>query len=64
MDPVERNTIVVDSREAVWRVRVYPNHVKLFLSREGAEAHAQQIACSKTPVWPVIVRHADSVGMG
>ena len=54
--PLEKNTIVIDHREGLWRMRIYPDQVQLFRSRELAEAHAQEIACSHVPPWTVIVR--------
>jgi hypothetical protein len=54
--PLERNTIVIDQREGLWRLRMYPDKMQLFRSRELAEAHAQELACSQVPPWTVIVR--------
>ena len=59
MSNVEKNTIVIDRRGGLWRMRVYPDTVQTFRSRELAEAHAQELACSKVPRWPVIVRDSD-----
>ena len=53
---VEPNTIAIDEREGLWRMRIYPDQVQLFPSRELAEAHARDLACSKIPPWTVIVR--------
>ncbi len=55
-EKLEENTIVVDRREGLWRMRVYPDQIQMFRSRELAEAHAQEIACSKIPAWTVVVR--------
>ena len=59
-DSLEPNTIVVDSREAIWRVRVYPGHVQLFLSRAMAEARARDIARLKAPPWTVILHEPNA----
>lgn len=59
MSDVEQNTIVIDRRGALWRMRVYPDKVQTFRSRELAEAHAQELACSKVPRWAVIIRDSD-----
>lgn len=56
MDDLERNTIVIDMRERLWRMRVWPNLIQLFPSRELAEAHAEELAMSHSPPWTVIVR--------
>ena len=55
-----RNTILVESREGLWRMIVYPDEVQMFRSRELAEAHAQERACSQEPPWTVIVREPAS----
>jgi hypothetical protein len=60
MDGLERNTIVVDMRERLWRMRVWPNLIQLFPSREQAEARARELACSRTPAWTVIVHEPTS----
>jgi hypothetical protein len=60
MDDLEQNTIVVDRRERLWRMRVWPNLIQLFPSREQAEAQAREIACSKIPAWTVIVHEPES----
>ena len=52
----EPNTIIIDQREGLWRMRVYPDQVQLFRSREQAEAYAREFACSQIPPWTVIVR--------
>ena len=52
----EPNTILVERRDGLWRMVVYPDEVQMFRSRELAEAHAQEVACSKVPAWPVMVR--------
>jgi hypothetical protein len=59
MDDLEQNTIVVDQRERLWRMRVWPNLIQLFPSREQAEARARDLACSKVPVWTVIVHEPE-----
>lgn len=56
---VEKNTIVIDRREGLWRMRVYPDRIQFFRSRELAEAHAQEVACSQMPRWTVIVREQE-----
>ena len=49
------NTIVIDCRDGLWRMRIYPDQVQMFPSRELAEAHARELACSRIPAWAVIV---------
>jgi hypothetical protein len=56
MGDLERNTILIECREGLWRMRVYPDQMQLFRSRELAEAQARELACSKIPAWTVIVR--------
>ena len=34
------NTIIIDQREGLWRMRVYPDQVQLFRSREQAGVRA------------------------
>ena len=51
-----RDTIIVERRDGLWRMIVYPNDVQIFRSRELAEAHAQEVACSRVPAWTVIIR--------
>jgi hypothetical protein len=58
-DDFEKNTIVIDRRDGLWRMRLYPDTVRIFRSRELAEAHAQEVACSRIPPWTVIVRDPD-----
>ena len=60
MDDLEKNTIVVERRERLWRMRVWPNLIQLFPSREQAEAQAREVACSKVPAWTVIVHEPES----
>jgi hypothetical protein len=36
-------------------MRVYPDAVQLFGSREQAEAYAQELACAREPSWTVII---------
>lgn len=55
-----RNTILVEPREGLWRMVVYPDEVQMFRSRELAEAHAQERACSRVPPWTVIIREPES----
>lgn len=54
-----KNTIIVERRDGLWRMIVYPNAVQIFRSRELAEAHAQEVACSHIPAWTVIVREPE-----
>lgn len=54
-----KNTIIVERRDGLWRMIVYPNAVQIFRSRELAEAHAQEVACSQVPAWTVIVREPE-----
>ena len=56
MSDLEENTIVIDVRDGLWRMRVWPGMIRLFRSRELAEAHARDLASSKSPAWRVIVR--------
>lgn len=56
---VEPNTVVVDRRDGLWRMRVHPDEVRLFRSRELAEAHARELACSRMPPWTVIIRDTE-----
>lgn len=60
MPDLERNTIVVDLREGLWRMRVWPDEMQLFRSRDLAEAKAREVACSKIPAWTVIVREPEN----
>jgi hypothetical protein len=53
---VEKNTVVIDRREGLWRMRIYPDRIQFFRSRELAEAHAQEFACAQVPPWTVFVR--------
>ena len=53
--PLEKDTIVIERRDGLWRMRVHPDLIQLFESRELAEAHAKEIACSHIPAWTVIV---------
>ena len=57
--PLQENTIVIDQRDGMWRMRVWPDQVQFFGTRESAQAHAQDLACSKTPRWTVIVRDSE-----
>jgi hypothetical protein len=59
MDDLEQNTIVVDRRERLWRMRVWPNLIQLFPSRDQAEARARDVACSQIPAWTVIVHEPE-----
>jgi hypothetical protein len=56
MPDIEKNTVVVEQREGLWQMLVYPDMVQFFPSRELAEAHAQELAYSKIPPWTVVVR--------
>lgn len=56
VDTPARDTIIVERRDGLWRMLVYPDGVQMFRSRELAEADAQEIACSHIPAWTVIVR--------
>jgi len=58
--PVEKNTILIDRRDGLWRMRVYPDKVQMFRSRELAEAHAQELACARVPPWTVIIREPEA----
>jgi hypothetical protein len=60
MRDLERNTIVVEMRERLWRMRVWPNLIQMFPSREQAEMHARELACSKIPAWTVIVHEPET----
>lgn len=53
--PLEKNTIVIDRRDGLWRMRTYPDAVQMFGSREQAEARAKELACAQSPPWTVIV---------
>ena len=59
MGDLEQNTIVVDLREGLWRMRVWPDRIRLFRSREQAETQARELARSKSPAWRVIVRETE-----
>jgi hypothetical protein len=58
MPTVEKDTIVIDKRDGLWRLRLYPDVVQFFPSRELAEAHAKELACSNIPPWTVIIRES------
>jgi hypothetical protein len=60
MTDLEKNTIVIDQRDGLWRMRVYPDIVQMFRSRELAEANAQDLACSRIPPWTVIIREREN----
>jgi hypothetical protein len=47
-------------RERLWRMRVWPNLIQMFPSREQAEMHARELACSKIPAWTVIVHEPET----
>ena len=57
---LDKNTIIVEAREGLWRMLVYPDQIQLFPSREAAEANARNLALSRIPPWTVIVREAES----
>jgi hypothetical protein len=57
---LEQNTIRIECREGLWQMRVYPDLMQLFRSRELAEACARELACSKIPAWTVVVSEADT----
>lgn len=62
--PLEKNTIVIDRRDGLWRMRMYPDAVQMFASREQAEARAQELACAQSPPWTVVVRPGDEERRG
>jgi hypothetical protein len=59
---LEQNTILIECREGLWQMRVYPDLMQLFRTRELAEARARELACSKIPVWTVVVPEPDASG--
>jgi hypothetical protein len=56
--PLDKNTIVIDRRDGLWRMRVHPDTVQMFGTREEAEARAQELACAQDPPWTVVVKTA------
>jgi hypothetical protein len=60
MKDLEKNTIVIDQRDGLWRMHVYPNTVQIFRSRELAEANAQELACARIPPWTIIIREPEA----
>jgi hypothetical protein len=55
-DTEEQHTIVVERHDGLWRVLVYPDGVHTFGARELAEGFAQEVASSRVPPWPVVIR--------
>ena len=52
VEPPARNTILVERREGLWRMVVYPDEVQMFRSRE--------LASRRVPPWTVIVREPET----
>jgi hypothetical protein len=56
---LDKDTIIVEAREGLWRMLIYPDQIQLFRSRELCEANARNLALSRI-AWTVIVREPET----